>query len=103
MEYLIKALVRIPEIEIYRVEKERVSTICFNVNDIKSSEVVERLSKKDICVRGGIHCAILAHETLGTVKTGAIRVSLNSFNTKKEIKLFINALEEIIADVSNIL
>lgn len=46
-------------------------------------------------VRGGIHCAILAHETIGTVKTGAVRVSINAFNTKEEIYKFINVIKEL--------
>ena len=51
---------------------------------------------KGICVRGGIHCAIKAHETLGTVQTGAVRVSINSFNSMEEIDALIQAIEGFI-------
>ena len=62
---------------------------------ISSSDVVSHLDKNEICVRGGIHCAILAHETLQTVKTGAIRVSLNYMNTEQEIDYFLDVLREM--------
>lgn len=102
-EYLIGLLSRFPQITIYRLERERVSTLCFNVEGVKSNEIVEQLSHADICVRGGIHCAILAHETIGTEKTGAVRLSLNASNTREEIDFFIEVMEGILANVSHIL
>lgn len=82
-------------ITIYNCDYERVPTFCFNVNGVPSSEVVKYLSENNVCVRGGIHCAILAHETLGTVETGAVRVSINSFNSRDEIYEFIRIVKEI--------
>lgn len=103
MGYLLGSLAHVPQVTVYRPERERVSTLCFNVEGIKSNEVVERLSRADICVRGGIHCAILAHKAIGTEKTGAVRVSLNVSNTREEIDRFIEVMEEIVANVSHIL
>lgn len=95
MSYLIDNLKRVNNIIIYNVDKTRVSTICFNIKGVPSSEIVRLLSNNDICVRGGIHCAILAHETLGTVETGAVRISLNWNNTKEEIDKLIEILEAL--------
>ena len=95
IEYLIKELSQLNNIILYNKEMERVPTICFNVEDKKSNEVVSYLNEKGICVRGGIHCAIKAHETINTVKTGAVRVSLNFYNTFEEIDTLIEALKEI--------
>ncbi|MDO5478945.1 MAG: aminotransferase class V-fold PLP-dependent enzyme, partial [Clostridia bacterium] len=39
-----------------------------------------------ICVRAGLHCAPLAHKTLGTFDTGTVRFSPGPFTTKPEIK-----------------
>lgn len=44
-----------------------------------------RLAAKDVCVRAGLHCAPLAHESAGTLETGTIRFSLSAFNTEREI------------------
>ena len=63
-----------------------------NVKGVAYSDVVKYLDQHGICVRGGIHCAILAHETIGTVETGAVRVSVNSFNTAAEIDEFIRVI-----------
>lgn len=43
------------------------------------------LDSRGICVRGGLHCAPLAHSALGTLQTGTVRVSLSYFNTEAEI------------------
>lgn len=93
--YCVQRLTVINGVKIYNIDKQRVSTFCFNIEGILSNTVVEELDKYGICVRGGIHCAILAHQSLGTVKTGAVRISLNYFNTKAEIDYFIEKVEEI--------
>lgn len=90
-----KQMEELDNIILYNANRPRVSTVCFNVKGMSSSDVVGYLDKNGICVRGGIHCAILAHETLGTVKTGAVRVSLNSFNTQQEIDDFIKVIEAL--------
>lgn len=95
-DYFISKLSVLNGIIIYNKEKLRVSTFCFNIEGVSSSEVVRLLDKKNICVRGGIHCAILAHETIGTVNIGAVRVSLNYFNELSEIDYFIDTIKEII-------
>lgn len=91
-QYLVKSMTALPNVIVYNADKPRVSTLAFNVKGKSSSDVVALLDKNGICVRGGIHCAILAHETLGTVKSGAVRVSMNSYNTKDEIDAFIKVI-----------
>jgi len=86
----------IDRIIVYNRTAKRVPTFCFNISGMPSSTVVEKLSAKGICVRGGIHCAIKAHETIGTVETGAVRVSVNGFNTIEEADAFIQAIEELV-------
>ncbi|MDY4747179.1 MAG: aminotransferase class V-fold PLP-dependent enzyme [Candidatus Fimisoma sp.] len=95
MNYLLSRLKRLNNITVYNADRRRVSTVCFNVKGVPSSEVVSYLDKHGVCVRGGIHCAILAHQTLGTVEKGAVRVSLNYMNTEEEIDDLIRILEEV--------
>lgn len=92
---LIRELDRLDAVVIYDHDVDRVSTFCFNVEGISSDQVVSFLDKKGICVRGGIHCAILAHEAIDTVRIGAVRVSLNYQNTAEEVGLFIEAIKEL--------
>ncbi|MBC3888155.1 aminotransferase class V-fold PLP-dependent enzyme [Acetobacterium paludosum] len=48
-----------------------------------------------IMTRVGLHCAPLAHKTLGTYPQGTIRLSLGHFNTSEEVDYCLNALNEI--------
>lgn len=92
---IICELSKIDKVIIYNLTAQRVPTFCFNIKNIPSNEVVKYLSDNNICVRGGIHCAILAHKAIGTVETGAVRVSLNAFNTEEEIHKFIQVIKEL--------
>lgn len=92
---LLSELDKFEAVKVYDRYAERVPTFCFNVEEIPSDQVVAFLDKKGICVRGGIHCAILAHEAINTVQTGAIRVSINYQNTEEEVRLFIEAIKEL--------
>lgn len=96
IDYLIDKLRKLKNIEIYDLDDDRVSTICFNIKGVSSDKIVAILDQNGIFVRGGIHCAILAHEALGTVETGAVRISLNYLNTTTEIDKLIKILEELV-------
>lgn len=92
LSHLIKELSKLERVVLYNMEYERVPTISFNIKDMASSDVVSYLGKNDICVRGGIHCAILAHQELNTVSTGTVRVSLSFTNTHEQIDEFIKVV-----------
>lgn len=55
-------------------------------------------SKYDIATRGGLHCAPLMHEELGTLDDGLLRISFSHFSSKKEIDELLFALKNISAD-----
>lgn len=93
MEYLLMRLNQVVGIVIHDYNVNRVSTCSFTLNDLASDKVVSLLDRNGICVRGGIHCTILAHEALGTVQTGAVRISLNYKNTADEIDRLIEVLK----------
>lgn len=93
MNYLLDGLANIRGLKVYDNDKKRVATCCFTVDDLSSDKVISLLDSKGICARGGIHCAILAHEALGTVETGAVRISMNYRNTKAEIDQLIATLQ----------
>lgn len=90
--HLVTELKRLEHVVLYNVEYDRVPTISFNIKGMASSNVVSYLGKNDICVRGGIHCAILAHQELNTVSTGTVRVSLSFTNTHEQINEFIKVI-----------
>lgn len=97
-QYALTRLREITGIEIYgpSMEMERVSVIPFNLEGMDASEVAYILDQEyGIAVRAGYHCTPLAHETAGTMETGAVRLSFGYFNTKKEVDFLIQALTEI--------
>lgn len=72
------------------------SILLFNVRGIGSEVVATQLDRRGICVRGGYHCAGLAHKTLGTPEGGAVRVSVGTFNKPSEADTFARELLSIV-------
>ncbi len=47
-----------------------------------------------VAVRSGLHCATWAHESLGTLETGALRFGVGHGNTDEDVDLALGALAE---------
>ena len=54
--------------------KQQGGTVSF-VPDMDCEAFAEKLARKGIAVRAGLHCAPLAHESAGTLDSGTVRVS----------------------------
>jgi len=68
------------------------SIILFNFKGIPSETAATELDRQGVCVRGGFHCAALAHNTLETPSGGAVRISLGMYNRQEEIAALQKAL-----------
>lgn len=67
-----------------------------NIRGIAAEEVTSILSSRyGIAVRGGFHCAGLAHKTIGTWDEGAVRISVGPFNTRRDMEKLTDAIREI--------
>lgn len=74
----------------------RNGTVAFNVEGMDSQEVADALSREyGIATRGGYHCAYLAHKTLGTEKSGAVRAGFGFYSTKREMERLLIAVNKI--------
>ena len=62
---------------------------------IDPEEFAEKLAQRDIAVRAGLHCAPLAHESAGTLKTGTVRVSFGHDATTWQTDRFLQVAEAI--------
>lgn len=70
--------------------------ISFNFKGVDSTKVCFILNGMySIASRSGLHCAPLAHETIGTKASGTVRLSVGCFNTIEEIDVAIESLREI--------
>ncbi|MGB9792804.1 MAG: aminotransferase class V-fold PLP-dependent enzyme [Thermacetogeniaceae bacterium] len=76
--------------------RRQVAVVSFNIEGIGCGEVSLLLDKGyGIITRSGLHCAPLAHRTIGTIKTGACRLSPGFFNTAEDIEKTVRAIAEI--------
>lgn len=79
-----------------RIYGNNSGILSFNYRDVSSAKLASELNDKGICVRGGLHCAPLAHEKYGTINQGMVRVSLSYINNEKDILRLFTAIKEII-------
>ena len=61
-------------------------TVLVNLDGYTPSELGEELDRLGICIRSGLHCAPLAHRTLGTGENGAVRISFGYFNDVMDVR-----------------
>ena len=88
-EYAISKLVQNKNLIIYNTNVEG-NTITFNYDGIFAEDLANYLNKYKICVRAGNHCSKILKDDLNIKNT--VRVSLAFYNTKEEIDVLVNAL-----------
>ena len=97
-EIFIETIAEHPKITIYGPKDRRQATgiISVNIQGLPPSEVALRLDREfGVMVRPGLHCAPLAHETIGTLPQGTVRFSFNYLNRLGEAKRAAEALLKI--------
>jgi cysteine desulfurase family protein len=92
-----KGMGAIPGVESFFAEDQptQAGVLSFRFARQDCEVVGEELGDRGIAVRAGLHCAPLAHETVGTLDTGTIRASVSAFNTSQEIDQFLYTLRTI--------
>jgi len=77
-------------------DRHETGVVSFNIEGREPSEVAWLLSDRyGIMCRSGLHCAPLAHQTMGTFPRGTVRFSFGAFNTPEEVDRAVDALREI--------
>lgn len=77
----------------------RLPLFIFNIQHMTPQQAVHILDDNyDIILRGGLHCAPIAHMMAGTLPNGALRISLGPRNTSEEVDQFLEAIKEIVAE-----
>ena len=97
---LIEGLSLINAVKLFNKDlaKPRGAVVSFTLSGVDPSTISFILDRDfDIAVRVGLHCAPLAHRTIGTFPEGTVRVSPGFFNTFEDIDLFLAAMNEIAA------
>lgn len=88
--YAINSLKKIPNVIIYNEHAES-GIIAINYKDVFAQDLAIYLNKYHICVRAGNHCAKILKDEIGIKNT--VRISLALYNTKEEIDVLVNALQ----------
>lgn len=91
VQALYDKLALMPQVRLYTErpsEKYFVPVLSFNVDGVTSEQAARHLDSAGVAVRPGLHCAPAAHQTMGTLQQGAVRVSPSAFNNLNEINRF---------------
>lgn len=94
----IEGVTKIKKVMVYGTKdaSKQAAVVSMNIGDAGSSEISYILDQTfDIATRSGLHCAPMAHRTLGTLEQGAVRFSFGYFNTKEQIETAVAAIEQI--------
>ena len=94
---IVYGLKQIENVRVYRDEysEKYAPLVSFNVKNLHSETVSAMLNKEGYAVRGGYHCAPLAHISRGTKSTGTVRISPSVFTCRKDIKNLLNLIRKI--------
>lgn len=62
-------------------------------------ELAALLAEKEICTRAGLHCAPLAHESVGTLQCGTLRLSFSPFLKRESVRRACMILRDLLTDL----
>lgn len=93
----VRALSSIKGVEVYAEPQlaRQAGVVSFRVGGIDCEEVGTYLARQGIAVRSGLHCAPLAHRTVGTLETGTVRVSFSAFNMPGEVRSLVQTVSRL--------
>lgn len=64
---------------------DQTGVISLSHKDLDCEQLAYRLSEDGVCVRAGLHCAPIAHESAGTLDKGTVRFSFSPFTNEAQI------------------
>lgn len=94
-EYLISSLSTIPNLTVLG-HANRVSVVSVCAKGFDCAHLSELLAEEDICTRAGLHCAPMAHRSIGTIQSGTLRFSPGFFTEKSDIDKAVSTLKKIL-------
>lgn len=98
INYAAQKLSDIEQVQIFHSDRGicQSGVLSINTKTIPCESLASLLAERDIAVRAGLHCAPLAHKTVGTLDKGTLRVSVSCFNTKRDIDYFLMCMRDAI-------
>lgn len=99
-DLLISGLKEIKGLSLYGPADSRLQTavVSFNIKGMECGQVSFILDQEHgIMTRSGLHCAPMAHRSVGTLDQGAVRLSPGYFNTREEVEKAVKIIHGIAA------
>lgn len=98
-QLFIEEIDKLPNVKIIGVRdwNKRVGTVSLDFESIDNAEVSFILdSEYGVMTRCGLHCAPLAHQTLGTYPQGTVRFAFGHKNTEEDVEYAVSAIRKIL-------
>lgn len=98
-QYFLKKLKEFPSVKVAGTIEidNRVAVVALDFTEMDNSVVAFELEQNyGIMTRVGLHCAPMAHKTLGTYPAGVVRFAFSADNTTEEIDICIQAFREML-------
>lgn len=73
--------------------RHQTGVLSFVAEGVDCEALGEAMARRGVALRAGLHCAPLAHRTVGTLKTGTVRFSPSAFNTSAQVMQFAQILQ----------
>jgi len=96
---LLDGLKQYSKISVYGPQDEtlQTGTIALNIDEVDNAELCFILDQEfGIMTRPGLHCAPIAHKTMGTFPEGVLRLSIGHYTTEEEIDYVLECFKRII-------
>lgn len=90
---------QIPGITLYRANNpaSQSELFSFTHQQLTPSALANKLYERHkIEIRSGLHCAPLAHRTLGTFPSGTVRIALSPYHTPHDLVYLIKAIRDVV-------
>jgi cysteine desulfurase / selenocysteine lyase len=96
-QMLYQKIQNIEKAKVYGSPENIYGIVSFNIDGINSHDLAKILDEvKSICVRSGHHCALPSIKHIGAYELGGtVRASLHYYNTKEEIQILVETLQEV--------
>ena len=80
----------------YPDEDHYAPVLSFSLKGMESESIAKALDERyGICVRAGLHCAPLAHQSMGSDTFGTVRISPSYFSTDHDMRILRDAVYKI--------
>ena len=88
----------IPGLRVYAAASpcRQAGVLSLTAEGVDAEALGSALAERGIAVRAGLHCAPLAHRTVGTLDTGTVRLSFSDLNTPEEVDRVISVLRVLL-------